>query len=346
MSDGRDLSPREAAERWLDRRRPDVRDSTLSTLWYRLKLFVEYCEREGFDSIRDIDGWDIDEYQLHRHQNAKPLTLNKELGTLRQWLEYCVSIGVVDEAVPTAVEIPDVDPADRSDDTMLPPERGEALLSWYRDSPQRASRPHALLEIFWTVGCRSGALRSLDVRDFNADEQWLRFEHRPETGTELKKGRRGERYVGLLDEPTAVLAEFLDRERMDISDRYGRSPLIPSEAGRPATSTIRDWCYLATVPCKHGPCPHENDPASCEYLSYVTASGCPSSRSPHQVRTGSITWQLSRGVPIEVIADRVNSSPDTIEEHYDKEDPRRELEVRRRGHLDALSLDDDTRTHE
>lgn len=341
MSD-REISPREAAERWLDRRRPEVRESTISTLWYRLKLFVDWAEREGYDTLATVEPWDIDEYQLHRHAvGAESLTLNKELGTLQQWLEYCENVGLVEDGLAAAVDPPSFQPDERSSDKMLPPERGEALLSWYRDSPQRAHRQHAMLEVLWTVGCRAGGLRSLDVRDFDRDEQWLRFEHRPETGTELKKGRNGERYVGLLDEPTAVLAEYVDDHRMETTDSQGRSPLFPSERGRPTTGTIRDWTYLATVPCRHEECPHDRDPDSCEYLSYVTASGCPSSRSPHQIRTGSITWQLSRGVPIEVIADRVNSSPETIEEHYDKEDPRRELEQRRRGHLDSLELDND-----
>lgn len=339
MSD-RDLSPREAAERWLDRRRPNLRDQTLSTLWYRLKLFVDYCEAEGFDSMQTLDGWDIDEYQLHRNQTAKPLTLEKELGTLRQWLEYCVSIGVADESLPDAIEQPDVDATERSNDTLLEPERGERLLAWYRDGDQRATRAHALMEILWTVGCRAGGLRSLDVRDLDVHEQFLRFEHRPDTGTELKKGRQGERYVGLLEETAAVLDEYVRGQRLDVVDETGRSPLIPSHQGRPTTGTIRDWTYLATVPCKHDPCPHGYSPTDCEFLYYSTASGCPSSRAPHHVRTGSITWQLSRGVPIETIATRVNSSPETIKQHYDKPDPRRELEERRRRHLDSLALED------
>jgi hypothetical protein len=102
--------------------------------------------------------------------------------------------------------------------------------------------------------------------------------------------------------------------------------------------------YLATTPCRHSPCPHDQDPDTCDYLSYTTASGCPSSRAPHHIRTGSITWQRSRGIPLEVVADRVNASPQTIEQYYDKEDPRRELEERRRDHIDRLSLTDDTDT--
>jgi hypothetical protein len=98
--------------------------------------------------------------------------------------------------------------------------------------------------------------------------------------------------------------------------------------------------YLGTLPCLHSPCPHGNDPETCDYVDYSKASKCPSSRSPHQVRTGSITWQLNRGVPIEVVAERVNTSVRTLKRHYDQPTKREELEERRRQYVDRLNFDD------
>lgn len=336
-----ELSPREAAERWLDKRRPELREQTLSSLWYRLKLFVEWCERNDIERISEVTAWQIDEYEIKRRSEAKPLTLNKELGTLKQWLEYCSRIGLVEESVPATVTPPDVNADQKSDDTMLNPEAGEELLRYYRNSDERASRAHAIFEILWTVGCRAGAIVALDVRDFDAEEKVLEFHHRPETETALKNGRDGERFVGLLDETNAVLREWLS-QRPDLEDEYGRLPLFPSREGRPIPGTIQSWMYLATTPCRHSPCPHGKSPKTCEYLSYTKASGCPSSRSPHQIRTGSITWQRSKGLSPEVVSSRVNASVEVIEQYYDKEDPRRELEQRRRLELGNLELDNDT----
>lgn len=335
-----DLSPREAVERWLRKRRPDVTDASLSTFRYRLKLFIDWCDEQGIDSMGDVDGWAVDEYQLARHEQAKQITLNKELGTLAQWLEYCESIGVVADGVAEAVDRPSVDAQQKSRDTKLDTPDALALIESYRNGPEYATRGHALLEVFWHVGCRVGGVHSLDVRDFDADAQHLRFEHRPETGTTLKKGRAGERYVGLVDAVAAVLDAYVTGTRPDIRDDHGREPLFPSREGRPTKGTIRAWTWLATVPCHHSPCPHGKQQASCDWFSQSRASNCPSSRAPHHVRTGSITWQLSRGVPIEVVATRVNASVDTIETYYDKEDPERELELRRRSHLDNLTLED------
>jgi hypothetical protein len=98
--------------------------------------------------------------------------------------------------------------------------------------------------------------------------------------------------------------------------------------------------YLATVPCLHSECPHGNDPETCEFLEYSKASQCPSSRSPHQVRTGAITWMRNRGVPVDVVAARANASVSMIEKHYDKPDYIEEMEKRRRPFLDKLDFDD------
>jgi hypothetical protein len=107
---------------------------------------------------------------------------------------------------------------------------------------------------------------------------------------------------------------------------------------------MRAWSYLATEPCLHSPCPHDRERASCEYVNYTHASKCPSSRSPHQIRRGSITWQLDLGIPPAVVAERVNASTDVIKLHYDAASPRERMERRRRPFIDNLDIDDDPNT--
>jgi hypothetical protein len=60
----------------------------------------------------------------------------------------------------------------------------------------------------------------------------------------------------------------------------------------------------------------------------------------HAVRTGSITFQLNRGIDKKKVARRVNTSVQTIERHYNKATHREEIETRRRPQLDKLSLPD------
>lgn len=51
-----DLSPRDAWQRYLDRRRPETTEESMETYHYRLKLFVEWCEAEGIATVSELSG--------------------------------------------------------------------------------------------------------------------------------------------------------------------------------------------------------------------------------------------------------------------------------------------------
>jgi site-specific recombinase XerD len=335
-----DLSPREAFERWLNKLRVDKSEATVSSYHYRLKLFIEWCEEQHIAEIGELTGWDIESFETHRRQQGiEPITLNKEMLTLQLFLEYCARVELVDETLPGKVDPPDVDKQADVDETRLHSDRAEALFEYY-DTHDRGSRAHALLTLCWYTGARLNALRGLDLDHYHSREQYVEFLHQPDRGLPLKNGRDGERAVGLPDYATDVLDEYVRNHRKDVFDDGGSRPLLTSQSGRASENAVRSWMYLATVPCLHTECPHGNDPETCEFLDYSKSSQCPSSRSPHQVRTGTITWQLNRGVPIEVVANRVNTSVRVLKKHYDQPTRLEELEERRRQHLDRLSFDE------
>jgi hypothetical protein len=93
-------------------------------------------------------------------------------------------------------------------------------------------------------------------------------------------------------------------------------------------STIRKYFYKFSRPCVVGvECPHDRDPDECEARASVdTASQCPSARPPYAARHGYITELRKRGVPAEVIAERVDTSVKWLLENYDETD----LEEQRR----------------
>jgi len=106
--------------------------------------------------------------------------------------------------------------------------------------------------------------------------------------------------------------------------------------------------YLATRPCLHSPCPHGKERDTCDWTKYAQGSKCPSSRSPHQIRTGSITWHLNIGIPPAVVAERVNASIDTIRDHYDHASTenrlrrrRERMERNRRQFIENIDLNND-----
>ena len=338
-----DLSPREALERWLDKIRVSMAEASVSAYHYQMKLFIEWCEDEGVTSIGELDGWDIESYETHRRgQGLEPPTLNKEMLTLGRFLEYCARVELVDESLPDKVDPPPIPPDARVDETMLHPDDAQVLLNYYEEDPEaRHSRAHALLALAWYTGARLGALRGADLEDYHPDEQYIQFVHRPEQETPLKNSYDGERAVGLTDEACEVLDGYIAHDRFETYDDYGRRPLIASQVGRASKNAARAWMYLATVPCLHSSCPHGNERPTCEYVDYSEASKCPSSRSPHQVRTGSITWHRNRGWPAEDLSDKVNSSVRVIEEHYDKPSHLESLEERRRRYTELLDFDDE-----
>lgn len=343
----RTLAPRAAMERWLDRQRVDKTDETLSTYYYRLKLFVEWCEGRGLDAMHDLDGWLIEEYIAERQATgAATTTMKNELVTLRNWLDYCEQLGVVDAGLHEVVTVPQVPPEEQSSNITLDADDALALLSHYRETPAvYGSRPHALLELLWHTGARVGGIVALDLDDRHelADgRRYLLLQNRPESGTRLKKGPNGERPVLLSTTVWGVLDHYVEHYRDDVPDEYGREPLLTGQQGRPQKGTVQGWTYRATVPCWHSTCPHGKARETCEWTTQQFASKCPSSRSPHQVRSGAITWMRNQGLSADVVAERVNASVATIEKHYDKADAVTEMLERRAQATQDLDIEDMT----
>lgn len=339
----RDLSPAEARSRFIRAREPENRPSTVRSYDNRLAEFITWCQDRGIDSMRELDGWLLDDYRQHLDQTGNaPSTIKGKVVAVMQLLEYCERIGVVDEDVADALECPTVPKPDQTSDAKLDPAAAKALLQYFRNSAARyGTSPHVALELLWHVGCRTSCLLALDLDDWRPDERTLCFRHRPPT--ELKGGHEHERNV-VVSQPVAdALNYYLERERWDKRDDEGRRPLLTTTHGRPVGASIQGWTYQATQPCLHQRCPHNRTRDTCEYTQRNHASKCPSSRSPHAIRTGSITWQLNRGLDYVAIAKRVAAAPETIRRYYDKPDLDEELARRRdqTAGLDIATEDDD-----
>jgi site-specific recombinase XerD len=336
----RDLSPAEACDYYLDKRKADATDWTVRTYRYKLTRFVEFCEERNVTQMSDVDGWTIEQFARERRSELATVSMKGQMSALKQLLEYCARIDVVDERLPGKVEIPSVGRDEESDDTRLETDDATTLLQFYRESPAHyARKTHALLEVFWNTGARLSGVRALDLGDYDPEERFLDFQHRPDTGTGLKNKERGERPVVVPATVCDVLDTYVARERSDKRDDHGRQPLFAGRQGRPSDATLRAWTYRATQPCVEQQCPHGERRGTCEYRHRDHLSKCPSARSPHQIRTGSITWQLNRGVPIEVVAERVNATPAVIQRHYDKATAKERMEERRREHTADLDVE-------
>ena len=68
------------------------------------------------------------------------------------------------------------------------------------------------------------------------------------------------------------------------------------------------------------------------------ASKCPSSASPHDIRSAAIMRMLDSDIPPGNVAERVNATQEVISQHYDQREKDRILRQRmeqRRSHFDG-----------
>jgi len=328
------ISPIEAKEMYIEARRQELSASTLQSYHYRLKQFIRWCEDiEEIDNMNTLSGRDIQTFKTWRRDDGdlKPVTLETQLDAIRIFIRWCGSIDAVEQDLHEKFEalMPQLDTTDEQSEAILRAEQAEELLDYQRTF-EYASRPHIIMEILWHTGIRLGALHSLDLDDYDEDEERISLHHRPETETPLKNGIEGERMIALNADVCRVIEDWRDHQRHDVEDEYGRKPLLTTQNGRLPRSSIRDAVYKVTRPCYFtDDCPTGRDPDDCEATRYPTYCKCPVNVSPHAIRRGSITHFLTEDVPETVVSDRMNVGQDVLDTHYDKRDEEVKVEQRR-----------------
>ena len=369
--DDEDLEPTDphrAFDLWLEQL--DRADSTLESYEYRLKPFLAFCDDEGIDSLEQLTTRKIKEFEGRRRGSGlQRQTLNNQFGTLKQFLRYCIDLNAVSDDVVASLDVPDLTKSDRVNTEKLIAERAHEILDGLA-TYKYASRDHVLFLLLWRTTARIGAIHSLDLEDVYLDdddrdrlriylaedysrdvveqildEARLPFifpRHRPERGTRLKNDEDGERVINVADWVADVIRDYIRVNRFDQSDEYGQKPLLTTRKGngRLSKSAIRNWIYILTQPCEFGgSCPHDRDPETCEAREHGHGSKCPSSRSPHKMRTGSVTWHRDKGWPISDLSDKANAGEELIKSVYDQ--PEKLVRgAARRHHLDKLDEDE------
>jgi site-specific recombinase XerD len=326
------VTPERAVEQYLQARRHELADSSHQNQGYRLNKFVQWTNDVGFDDMRELDGRVCEKFKVHRtSRDLSPNTIRNHLMTFRVFVRWCEANEYVTPGTADKIRIPTVRQSDRSRDEHVKYEVMQDIIGAqhkYEYGTLRCLTVHLL----WHTGMRMGSARALDLDDWHPQEQYLTVRHRPETGTPLKREYNGERNISILDSRLSrLLEDWIQFQRPDITDDYGRDPLLVTSQGRASKNTIRNAAYRATQPCEYtGHCPHEEEKSSCKFRDADHASKCPSSVSPHPLRRSAITHHLNQDVPIELASERMNVSVDTLEEHYDARSQEEKRQVRRR----------------
>lgn len=315
----------------------ELAEASLQAHEYRLNHFIRWCKNQEITNLNTLTGRRLQEFRLWRREDGdlNKVTEKTQMDTFRVFIRWLESMDGVEQDLHQMVRSPSITADENSRDVMLDSDRAARVLS-YLKTYQYASVPHIALTLMWHTMMRVGGVHALDVDDYHPDEQYMDVRHRAETGTPIKNKGNGERLVALSDEICDLLNDWLENKRPDVTDEYGREPLLASRKGRVHKTTIRTYVYRWTRPCAYGQeCPHDRDPESCEATEPSAASKCQSSVSPHAIRRGSITYSLNSDLPDKVVSDRANVSPEIIEQHYDQRTEREKME-QRRGYLDNL----------
>lgn len=325
------LTPDEAMEMYLNERSHELADATIQSHRYRLKQFVRWCDDVGIDNLNDFGGRDIHRFRVKRRNEDGLATasMKGQLATLRMFLRFCATVDAVEPGLDEKIILPTTT-ADDARSELLEAARAEKVLDFL--SQYRYARlEHALIATMWHTGLRIGAAISLDIRDYDQEDQHLELVHRPEKGTPLKNGVQSERFVALSDSVCGVLNDWLSVNHPGVVDEYDRKPLFATKLDRLSRNRGRTIAYQYTRPCVYADyCPHDHDLDECEALPTAKAHACPSALSPHPIRRGAITYFLQNDVPSEIVSDRMDTSEAVLDRHYDERSEREKLRQRRR----------------
>lgn len=322
----------------------DASKATIRSHKSRLGIFIDWVSPHPALDAESDDGPRIEttenlhrkhlqDYRLKRAEEVAKKTLKTHMDTLRVFLRNLEDYGAVREGLHQHVRSPSLkgDEGQRSD--YLEIERGEAIRIHLREY-EWGSKEHIIFELLWGCAMRVGDAHSIDEKDVNLAENYINLKHRPEGGTTLKNGTDGERIVAITDNVADAIQSYLNNPDRpdDVTDEHGRNPLFVSPAGRIHKQTLRSRTYAITRPCvTEDGCPHDDrDPEECRASRNMNrAYECPSSKSPHALRSGGLTRMRDDGIPPWIISERVDASEEVIERHYNEMTEQDKIEVRR-----------------
>ncbi len=345
QSDGHSLlpiTPEEAVKRYLRRRSNELAETSIATHRSSLNHFTRWCEIEDIDNLNDLNGRNIQEYLDWRVEEA-PTTVDElapksektQIDITRKFIEICVAIDAVSAGLHERIPSFRISNEDEICEEILERDRVEEVLD-YLETYHFASRAHIIWLLLAEFGPRIGGLRSFDLEDFLPDEKALKLRNRPDKGTRLKNGDASERSVALLnDKSVEAIQAFIDEQRVDVTDKYDRQPLLTTKNGRIGKSTVRKIVYKWSCPTTIGnECEHD------EEMTTSNAWRCSNNVSAHPIRRGTITHLLRNKIPINVLSSRFDVTPQVIKKHYDGRDEGERRNTRRRVITDHLDGED------
>ena len=247
------IDPETALELYLADRENELAEASLEAHRYRLGHLIRWCDERDITNLNTLTGRQLHEYRLWRRNEGdlSKVAEKTQMDTVRVFIRWLESIDGVEQDLSEKVLSPSITPDENSREVMLDTERATEVLT-HLEKYEYATIDHVAIALMWHTMMRVGAVHALDVQDYDGEEQFLQVRHRPDTGTPIKNKGDGERLVALSDQVSSLIEDWLDNQRPEVTDVYGRCPLLPSRQGRARKTTPRDYVYRWSRPCTIG----------------------------------------------------------------------------------------------
>ena len=226
-----DLTFGKARKMYLADRKQELSENSLYQHQSQLRQFEEWWVEQDSDNLNELMGRDIHRFKQWREsQDVSNSTMIAQLSVLRTFLRYCERIEGVKEDLYRKIVLPSETEDDRR--TRMVEESEASVILEYLSTYQYASTDHAVYQLMWHAALRIGAIRSIDVEDFNESEGFVKLVHRPDTDTPLKNKSKSERQVSLNEDTCRIISDYVKTNRIDQTDEFGRTPLFTTKNGR------------------------------------------------------------------------------------------------------------------
>lgn len=328
-SDYIDQSPEDAVNEYIVDRQGQRQRTMLKRDKGHLSVFVNWCDKHNIESLADLQPEHLTTYCASRreHHGLTRATLKHSRNSLQRFLRWAAKQQYCPRSLLGHIRDVDIDGSTKRHDHYLLPKYGDQIVKHLRNN-NHGSEKHAMVEIGWSTGFRTSTIRSLDVDDIHDDENYIELEHRPETGTPLKRGSESERRVTIPEQATRAIQGWITNpNRPDGTDNYDRRPLFPALHGRRQQSSIGK--ILRLWPCQYLDVTSVNmestESFDAESHSAV-ARDCPPSVSPQTLRKSVAIKHLNKGIAIQEIASRMDCSEEVLREWYGQFNEAAEME--------------------
>lgn len=146
-------------------------EHTVSAYKRDLETFASFCEKEGVNSLDDLDSYHVRAFaaELHR-RGLSPRSIARKLSAVRSFLRLEVEHGRLKANVALNISAPK--PARRLPATLDADQVAKLLEASGDDA--LTIRDHAILELFYSSGLRLAELVSLNLEDLDFADQTVR----------------------------------------------------------------------------------------------------------------------------------------------------------------------------